>query len=351
MTVPSLRDRDAIVTDDGLIFRVYGYWHPAEGYVCDPEYAPSALYHSANPRAFRQGREGVYYKFFEHEGMEFIASHFPRYRVYCRPLRRNLIGVRKEDVAATRLPVQRLSALLAQEPKDSLVQKAEGVVSAVLERTSLRSADLGVFGSLLHSFHHPAFSDLDFVVVGAGATKELREALGCLYREATFIVNEFDRTIPEKNWRFKDFTLDEYVAHQRRKRIYAVLLGSRGGRDVKVEFEPVKAYDEIVNEYAAEMEVTPLGAVSAEVRVLNDAEAFYMPSIYSVEVERILRGPRAHDVERVVSYVEEFRGQVFAGERARVQGRLEQVATSSKSYEQIVLTYGASYYDQVLARL
>jgi len=36
-----LRDRDAITTKEGLIFRVYGYTHPLDGFVCDLEYAPA----------------------------------------------------------------------------------------------------------------------------------------------------------------------------------------------------------------------------------------------------------------------------------------------------------------------
>ncbi|MEM2904543.1 MAG: hypothetical protein QW587_02240 [Candidatus Bathyarchaeia archaeon] len=350
--MPHLRDRDAIVTEEGLIFRVYGYWHPSEGYVCDPEYAPSTLYRSANPRAVRQSREGVYYKFFEHDGLNFIEENFPKYRVYCKPLHKSLVGVKEADIGRVRLPVERLTELLdAAQPKDSLVKKAEKVVSAVLERTSLKASDLGVFGSLLHSFHHPDYSDLDFVVVGAKAQLELREALADFYREGSLLANEFDRKVAGKTWRFQNFTFDEYVTHQRRKGIYGVLLGSDGERDVKVEFEPVRGYDEVVNEYLTEMEVSPLGLVSAEVKVLDDAEAFYMPSIYPVEVERVIRGPEAAGVERIVSYVEEFRGQVFTDELARVQGMLEQVTTPSRSYKQITLTYGPYYYAQVLARL
>jgi len=351
LTLPALRDRDAIVTEEGLIFRVLGYSHLAEGYVCDPEYAPSTVYRSTNPRALRQHKESVYYKFFEHDGLDFVAKHFPKYSVFCRPLRRSLVGVRKDDVEATRLPVRRLRELLAKEPKDSLMGKAETIVSAILDRTSLKASDLGVFGSLLHSFHHPDYSDLDFVVVGAKATSKLRDALASFFREGSLLVNEFEREITGKAWRFRNFTLDEYVAHQRRKCIYGVLLGSRGERDVKVEFEPVRGYDEVENEYLAEMEVTSLGPVSAEVRVLDDSEAFYMPSIYPVEVERVLRGSQAVDIERLVSYVEEFRGQVFTDELARVEGTLEQVTTPSESYKQIILTYGPAYYSQVLARL
>lgn len=351
MAVQSLRDRDAIITEEGLIFRVYGYWHPAEGYVCDPEYAPGMLYRSENPRALRQRGEATYFKFYEHDGMKYIAERFPRYKVYCRPLHTDLIGVRTSDIHTVRLPVQRLRELLDSEKKDSLLQKMVTVVSTVLSRTSLKASDLGVFGSLLHSFYHPDYSDLDFVVVGHRATLQLRDVLAELYRERSVLVNEFGQPIAAKTWRFQHFSLEEYVAHQRRKTIYGILLGHGGGRDVKVEFEPIRERGEILNEYVGEVEVARLGPVSAEVRVLSDAEAFYMPSIYPVEVTRMLRGSCAADVERVVSFVEEFRGQVFSDELARVEGALERVTTPTRSFKQITLTYGSGYYNQVLAKL
>jgi len=34
-----LRDRDAIISKEGLIFRVFGYNHPEKALICDAEYA------------------------------------------------------------------------------------------------------------------------------------------------------------------------------------------------------------------------------------------------------------------------------------------------------------------------
>ena len=62
-----LRDRDAIATKEGLIFRVLGCTHPADYYVCDAEYASDSIFRSDNPKAFRKGARGLWYKFFEDE--------------------------------------------------------------------------------------------------------------------------------------------------------------------------------------------------------------------------------------------------------------------------------------------
>ena len=71
---PNLRDRDAVITAEGIIFRVYGYTHPPEAYICDVEYAPSSIYVSTDPRALRDGGEEIYYKFYADGGLRFVRE-------------------------------------------------------------------------------------------------------------------------------------------------------------------------------------------------------------------------------------------------------------------------------------
>jgi len=124
--------------------------------------------------------------------------------------------------------------------------------------------------------------------------------------------------------------------------IYGVYDSERLGRTVKVEFEPVRRWEEIRNEYRDDLEITNLGFTECVVEVLDDSESMFMPSIYHVEA---LEGP---DVDRVVSYVEEFRGQLKAGERGVVCGWLEEHRTPRSSMRQITLTYGPRYFEQCL---
>ena len=65
-----LRDRDAVLTREGLIFRVYGYWHLPNAYICDVEYAPASIFTSEDPRAIRQKENQIYYKFFQDQGLQ-----------------------------------------------------------------------------------------------------------------------------------------------------------------------------------------------------------------------------------------------------------------------------------------
>ena len=56
----------------------------------------------------------------------------------------------------------------------------------------------------------------------------------------------------------------------------------------------------------------------------------------------------SEDVSRVVSFVEEFRGQVTKDSKILVEGNLEKVCTPKDEFFQITLTYGPHYYQQTL---
>jgi len=341
-----LRDRDAVVTPEGIILRVYGYDHPPRAYVCDAEYAHESIYRSGDPRALREGKEGKFYKFYEDEGLKFVARHFPRYTIYYDPLNTKLVGVREGEGEARRTD-ERLRVLL-KEPRDPLVEALRELLDLVLDRSSLSEEDFGIFGSLQHGFHHPAYSDLDLVIYGGKNLDELRKLLREIYLENNgFVKNEFEEAPPIGRWRFINYSVDEYLKHQRRKLIYAVFNSHKLGRMVKVEFEPVKSWDEIVNEYELYGRIVQEGMVTLIARVVDDRGAGYMPSIYLIEVEEVLEGPKAYDVERIVSYVEEFRLQAFKDEKILVKGWLEKVE-GKRSFKQITLTRRERYYEQVV---
>lgn len=82
MAALELRDRDAIATKEDLIFRVFGYSHPPDSYICDAEYASAKIFRSDNPKAFRNSRSNVFYKFYEDEGWRFIQEKFPQYKIF-----------------------------------------------------------------------------------------------------------------------------------------------------------------------------------------------------------------------------------------------------------------------------
>ena len=352
MATLGLRDRDAIITKENLIFRVFGYSHPSNAYVCDAEYAPPAIFKSTDPRALRSNGQQVFYKFYEDKGWKFVQNSFPQYMIFHEMLRRKVVGVDHTQAAAVRKPNRKLADLVEKEPKDELIAALQKALQFTIEHSGLSVNDFGVFGSILHGFHHPKFSDLDFTVYGRRKISKLREGLLELYRDKSSLLrNEFETEEPVKgkNWKYQNYSPKEYLWHQRRKLIYALFKDEKSGRVIKTEFEPVKDYDEISNEYDSKTKIVQKGWTKMFARVVEDKDAPFIPSVYRIEPLEILNGQKSTDkVKCIVSYMEEFRMQAWTDEVIYVEGNLEEVTTSEESFHQIALTYCPRYYEQVL---
>ena len=351
MAALRLRDRDAIVAKEGLIFRVFGYTHPKDAYICDIEYAPAAIFKSENPKAFRSDGHNVFYKFYEDEGWRFIRGSFPQYMILHGMLGRKVVGVKRSEIAQVRRPQEGLIRLAAMKPEDQLVSATQKVLGLVTRQSGLSAEDFGVFGSLLHGFYHPLFSDIDLTICGSSRVSKLLETLKDLYALGSSFRNEFetDQSIRGKNWQFCNFSPQEYVWHQRRKLIYALFKDQESGRTIKTEFEPVKDWNEISNEYDSTARVLQRGWVKMLARITKDYDALFIPSIYSIEPLEVSEGAKgALETKRIVSYMEEFRMQAQKGETVYVEGNLEEVTTSRGNFYQVALTYCPRYYEQVL---
>jgi predicted nucleotidyltransferase len=347
-----LRDRDAIVTREGLIFRVLGYSHPSNIYICDVEYAPAEHFRSDNPKALRMKNDHAFYKFYEDEGWKFLRHSFPRYLIFDEMLQKKIIGVNQVDFMNVMKPDQELQRLAKTKPKDELIASLQNALGLLTERSGLMNKDFGVFGSILCGFHHPRFSDLDFVVYGRNNVAKLRETMLTLYSDsASLFRNEFgsDEPIKGKRWRFNNFSLKEFVWHQCRKLIYSQFRDEKAKRIIKTELEPVKEWQEISNEYDPRAKIAQKGWVKMYASITGDDDAPFMPSIYEIRPMKILEGSRrASEATRIVSHMEEFRMQVCRGETVYVEGNLEEIETSYRNSVQVSLTYCPRYYEQVL---
>ena len=106
--------------------------------------------------------------------------------------------------------------------------------------------------------------------------------------------NEFesDQAMAGKDWRFKNFTVEDFVWHQRRKQIYGLYDDKASGRTIKAEFEPVKAWSEIQSEYDPQTRINQKGWVKLKARITSDDEAPFIPSIYGIEPLEVLSGAK-----------------------------------------------------------
>jgi predicted nucleotidyltransferase len=348
-----LRDRDAIQTAEGMIFRVFGYSHPQNAYICDAEYASSNIFQSKDPRAPREGRSEIFYKFYNDEGMKLIGKKYPQYLINHEMLGKKIVGVPEDLIVDARHPQPRLQELLKAGPTDPLLAAMESVLGIATKKSSVPSESFGVFGSMLHGFHHPKFSDIDFTIYGKAENAKMRQTMAELYEtKDSGLRNEFESNdaMKGKDWRFKNFEVKDFVWHQRRKMIYGLFDDTKkSGRVIKAEFEPVKAWNEIKSEYDPKTHIVQKGWAKIKARVIADDEAPFIPSIYGIEPLEVLSGPEeALETKRVFNYMEEFRQQAQKDETVIVEGNLEEVESPSESFLQITLTYCPRYYEQVL---
>ncbi len=353
-----LRDRDSILTEEGLLFRVFGYSHPPNAYFCDAEYASSKIFQSNDPRAPREGRNELFYKFYNDEGMKLVAKKYPKYLVFHEMLGVELVGVKDKDIMEVHEPQKRLAELLKQGPTDELLAAMERTLKIATDNSGLQTSDFGVFGSMLHGFHHPKYSDIDFTIYGKKQNAKMCQTLEDLYADpSSGLSNEFssDHVMDGKRWLFTNFDVKDFIWHQRRKQIYGLYDDRKhSGRIIKAEFEPVKAWDEVINEYDSRRCITKRGWAKIKARVTSDDDGPFIPSVYGIEPLEVLEGPSgAEEVTRVFSYMEEFRQQVRKDETIIVEGNLEEVQSPNPDncFYQITLTYCPRYYDQVLKAL
>jgi predicted nucleotidyltransferase len=353
MATVKLRDRDAIQTREGLIFRVFGYSHPEEAYICDAEYASSKIFQSKDPRAPRTGRSEVFYKFYNDEGMKLVAKKYPQYLINHEMLGLKIVGVPQNLIAEASQPQPRLQELLRAGPTDPLLAAMERVLGIATENSGISAENFGVFGSMLHGFHHPKFSDIDFTIYGKAENAKMRQAMEQLYSDPdSGLRNEFESedAMKGKDWCFKNFDVKDFVWHQRRKMIYGLYDDTKSScRVIKAEFEPVKAWSEIKSEYDPQTIIKQKGWAKIKARVTADDEGPFIPSVYGIEPLEVLGGSKeALKVSRIFSYMEEFRQQAQKDETVIVEGNLEEVETLTGSFWQVTLTYCLRYYEQVL---
>lgn len=345
------RDRDAPVSPEGIIFRVFGYDHPKDSAFCDVEYAPESIYQSTEKRAVRDGGSEKYYKFYFDGGLKYVRNKYPQY-VLSHTFLGDAVGIRSDQLREVRRPDESLRKIFNNDLHDPLLDTMREILEHVFEISKLKLDNFGVFGSIMHQFYNVRYSDIDLIIYGQNELQELYHVLGVLYDDPqTSFHNEFEKwTIndPPEHWNFKRYSKEEYGWYQKRKHIYSVYDSKLLGRTVKIEWEPVRKWSEIHNEYPDIVSTKKVGWSGIEFRVINDRGNGFMPTIYGIEVLDVKEGVKIYEIERIVNFVEEYRMQMRKDEIGYAYGMIEHVFTKTRDYYQLVLTYDDNYFDQVL---
>ena len=262
------------------------------------------MYTSGDPKALRDCRPTKYYKFYSDGGLKFALNQDPPFSLHHKAISRDMVGIGEEEFSGIMRPDERLAELLIGDG-DPLQRTCAEIIALITESSSLKASDFGVFGSLAHGVHNPLFSDVDLVLYGIEELRELRTTLMELYKGDS-LRNEFDdwtHLDPPAHWNFKHLSKKNYGRHQRRKGIYAVHDAGLLGREVEVDFEPVRRWDEIRNEYPETLSIRELGRVEALGEVISGDEGGFMPSIYTVRLDEIEGNIDPGKIHRVISYV------------------------------------------------
>jgi predicted nucleotidyltransferase len=344
MNMRKPKDRDFLLTDDGLLFCVVGYLHPPDMVTAYVKYAPvpGGLWQRGG---VTYGRMLARYNLDSvRDTLHFLQENFPHYMHYCRVRDMVFSMVPLDRVAEYYAPEVRLAEIVAA-PQDPLEEEAAALATRLAQAAGIPVTALGVTGSLLPGIHNPAFSDIDLTVYGADNSWRVRHFLrglksrvgaearpsGSPIRALTpeevadrqagilkihpTLTPEMAQYLAERRWNFLRFGERFFSVHATR-----------------TDTEITETYGDYV--YRGR------GIARVLAQVVDVSEALFSPAIYRVNrvratTERATTEDRPYDgevadIREVVSFDRIFADAVDEGAEIEVWGKVEQVVSAPR---------------------
>jgi predicted nucleotidyltransferase len=319
----NLRDGDAVLTEDGFIFYVFGYEHPPDRYHGFLRYVPERHMGRFDIEWLDLGwwMKGVkivrpmeiYTPESYHEIIEAFRRTFPDYLQYSKPLGRWMITVPKEKITEAYVPSRRLLGLMRRGAGSPIEEKAVDLIGILSEKTGIPIGFFGVRGSISLNTSRPG-SDIDIAVYGSSNHKEVKSALLRLEGEGLLGLKRGTR-------------LD-------RKRLNK---GTFQGKDFVVN--ATRRFPEIEASPTAHK---PLEPVEVECVCTSTREAMFRPAIYGVEdCEAVEESRVLYEASQIVSMIGTYRDVVKEGERLGARGMLEEVQDETGTWYRLVVGSGS----------
>ena len=305
----------AVETVAGLIFTVKGVVHPPERVVAYLRYVPDAR----GDRSRGRQRYRRVYSVAEQE--EALQARGLCYRTDDPGLGVPVDAVPWSDVARVYDPRARLQRMRDEGPQDALAADSLALTELLREAAAVPADALGLTGSLLFDLH-TASSDIDLVVYGESACREVHSALGDLLGDPSSNVARPDREELEAIHAVHRVDTPLSTADFARLQAGKVNEGRFHGRPYFVRF--VKLPAEVPERYG-DPRFEPAGTALVEARVVDARDALFSPCRYLVEEVTSLDGAPADDLREVVSFRGRFADQARAGQRVRAFGAVERV--------------------------
>jgi len=313
------RDGDTFTTNEGFVFYVFGYEHPADHVFSFLKYIPLNFQSLFKIRYLKRrwklgGRtlvraEKLYTAQNYKRMIETFRKHFPDYLYFCPYRNKALISAPLRLIDRIFEPKTCLENLRRNGGKDYLEKTALDLVVLLSEQSDVDIEDFGIHGSIALNMHTPE-SDIDLTVYGSRNFRRVEETIGRL-------INEGELEHIAKNW------IDEVRRHRGRY------------KDKIFNYTAVRMMEEINVKYG-EYSYKPIKPIQFECIVSNDEEAMFRPAIYEIAEYRPMNGiselPKEERPEKVVSMIGCYRNIAHRGERIIVSGSLERVEHNETGY-------------------
>jgi len=306
---------DFIETAAGSIFDVKGLIHP-------PDRIIAFIRYFRDEKGERRKEGTAYGKVYSlSKRYALLRKRFPRYLVHDKVFDETLCEVPVGDVKRLYRPIEKLQEMRGLAELDSLEFKALQLAELLKENANVPWETVGISGSIMVGLH-TTNSDIELIIYGSQNCRKTHSALATMLNSVIRVIGPYG---PEDlkslfDFRSKDSSADfeSFVRTESRK----VMQGKFLETDYFVRF--VKDWNEIDEAYG-DIQYRNDGVAIVKATIADDSEAIFTPCVYKVRSVRVLDGPRAEDIEEIVSFRGRFCEQARVGESVTAQGKLEHV--------------------------
>jgi predicted nucleotidyltransferase len=168
-----ISDFDYCLANDGIIYLVKGYYHPAEAVIAYPVYWPDKSGNRQHPTL------GRYLKNVSDFNQRLFEIH-PSYRSPAVP--RQTPRLPRSQISHVWQPKQKMAQFMAEETTGPW----RDLIDYLIRDASVPYENIGIFGSYLVGMHQNLagrqIKDIDFVIYGLSNLKKVKKALPKLLR-------------------------------------------------------------------------------------------------------------------------------------------------------------------------